>query len=254
MIHVIKLWPKQFLGSTVKYISYILHITITGLLYPYDLVVSSNHHSLSIAPHKVMAKCNYIGEMSCCDRVNPLTERQVVEAQYLSLSVSFSFSLSVTFSLSLCISLSVYPFVIICPSNYLSTYLSMYLSISLSNQFSISLPIAHDLSTYLSVLSICLSVYLSSGLCLSLNPSIHRGVHVFDIWTSDSGTNTRCFSYLSFQMRFALQRSELFQPSHLPEVFRVWCACTSWLPNVHRSTNGVHFLNEWQKCSEPAVF
>ena len=71
--------------------------------------------------------------------------------------------------------------------------------------------------------------------------SHHNGVHFFDIPTSKSGPNTRCFATFYFEMCFAPQRGALFphlnfQKWSEPDVF-----CTFLLPNVLRATTACTF-------------
>ena len=48
--------------------------------------------------------------------------------------------------------------------------------------------------------------------------SRHNGVHFFDISTSKSGPNMRCFAHVDFEMCFAPQWCALFLTSQLPKV------------------------------------
>ena len=104
--------------------------------------------------------------------------------------------------------------------------------------------------------------------------SRHNGVHFFDIATSKSAPELRCFVHFDFQMCFAPQRCALFRHLNcqkssgrdsfphfsLPNVLRATTAytfSTSQLPKVFRDRrvltlltwtctsrhNGVHFLN-----------
>ena len=60
----------------------------------------------------------------------------------------------------------------------------------------------------------------------------HSSVHFFDIWTSKSGPDMRCFVHFHFQMCFSPQRRAFFQ--HLN--FKKWSGhavfCTFSFPNV----------------------
>ena len=71
--------------------------------------------------------------------------------------------------------------------------------------------------------------------------SRHNGVHFFNISTSKSGPELRCFVHFDLQMCFAPQRRTLFQ--HLN--FQKWSGaevfCTFWLANVLRATTAYTF-------------
>ena len=71
--------------------------------------------------------------------------------------------------------------------------------------------------------------------------SRHNGVHFFDIATSKSGPELRCFVHFDLEMYFAPQRRALFRHRNFqkwsgPEVF-----CTFWLGNVLRATTACNF-------------
>ena len=72
--------------------------------------------------------------------------------------------------------------------------------------------------------------------------SRHNGVHFFDIATSKSGPELRCFVHFDLEMCFAPQRRALFR--HLN--FQKWSDngvfCTFWLGNVLRATPACTFL------------
>ena len=67
------------------------------------------------------------------------------------------------------------------------------------------------------------------------------GVHFFDIWTSKSGPDMRCFVHFHFQMRFSPQRRAFFR--HLN--FKKWSGhavfCTFSFPNVLFATAACNF-------------
>ena len=69
----------------------------------------------------------------------------------------------------------------------------------------------------------------------------HNGVHFFDISTSKSGPELRCFVHFDLEMCFAPQRRALFR--HLN--FQKWSGaevfCTFWLGNVLRATTACTF-------------
>ena len=68
--------------------------------------------------------------------------------------------------------------------------------------------------------------------------SRHNGMHFFDISTSKSALNVRCFELFHLQTSTACT----FSTSHLPRVLRTWCVfCTFWLRLVLRSTTACNF-------------
>ena len=84
--------------------------------------------------------------------------------------------------------------------------------------------------------------------------SRHNGVHFFDISTSKSGPELRCFVHFDFEMCFAPQRRALFRHLNFqkwsgPEVF-----CTFGLGNVLRATTACNFSSLlWPAGSAPAA-
>ena len=85
--------------------------------------------------------------------------------------------------------------------------------------------------------------------------SRHNGVHFFDISTSKSGPELRCFVHFDLQMCFAPQQRAFFR--HLN--FQKWSAehgvfCTLWLRNVLRATTACNFSSLiWPAGSAPAA-
>ena len=71
--------------------------------------------------------------------------------------------------------------------------------------------------------------------------SRHNGVHFFNISTSKSGPELRCFVHFDFEMCFAPQRRALFRHRN----FQKWSAaavfCAFWLANVLRATTAYAF-------------
>ena len=84
--------------------------------------------------------------------------------------------------------------------------------------------------------------------------SRHNGVHFFDISTSKSGPELKCFVHFDLEMCFAPQRRALFRHLNFqkwsgPEVF-----CTFWLGNVLRATTACNFSSLlWPAGSAPAA-
>ena len=172
------------------------------------------------------------------------------------LSIKFSLYIYINISLSLCLSicLCLYPsislFVLV--SNYLSLCLCIYLSISPSISLAISLTIYLSvcpyLFLYLSVcpsiyVSICLSVHLSMYLSLSLSIylSNYLSIYLYNIRTSKSGANMRCFVHFDLEMCFAPRRRALFRHLNFQKWSEAGVFCTFWLGNVLRATTACTF-------------
>ena len=171
---------------------------------------------------------------------------------YLSLSFSLSSNylstylpiyLSIHLSIYLSISLSLFH-LSICLALYLSFYLSIYLSLSIYLYLPISLSIYLYLSIYLSIyLSMYLSVYLP--ICLSIYLSIYLSnylsIYRYNIRTSKSGPNMRCFVHFDLEMCFAPRRRALFQHPNLQKWREHVVFCAFWLRNVLRATTACTF-------------
>ena len=71
--------------------------------------------------------------------------------------------------------------------------------------------------------------------------SRHNGVHFFDIWTSKSGPELRCFVHFDFEMCFAPQRLALFRHLNFQKWSENGVFCTFWLGNVLRATTACTF-------------
>ena len=71
--------------------------------------------------------------------------------------------------------------------------------------------------------------------------SRHNGVHFFDISTSKSGPNVRCFVHLDLEMCFAPQRRALFRHLNFQKWSEREVSCTFGLGNVLRATTGCTF-------------
>ena len=93
-------------------------------------------------------------------------------------------------------------------------------------------------------------LYILTSKCASR----HNGVHFFDISTSKSGPDLRCFVHFHLEMCFAPQWRALFQHLNFqkwsgPEVF-----CTFSLGNVLRATTACTFsCLIWPAGSAPAA-
>ena len=71
--------------------------------------------------------------------------------------------------------------------------------------------------------------------------SRHNGVHFFDISTSKSGPNMRCFVHFDFEICFAPQRRALFRHGNFQKWSDNGVFCTFWLRNVLRATTACTF-------------
>ena len=96
------------------------------------------------------------------------------------------------------------------------------------------------------------ALYIFTWKCASR----HNGVHFFDIATSKSGPELRCFLHFDLQMCFAPQRRALFWHLNFQKWSEAGVFCTFWLGNLRR--NGVQFfithLASWlrtRRFSEP---
>ena len=84
--------------------------------------------------------------------------------------------------------------------------------------------------------------------------SRHNGVHFFDIATSKSGPELRCFLHFDLQMCFAPQRRALFWHLNFQKWSDTGVFCTFWLGNVLRATTACNFSSLiWPAGSAPAA-
>ena len=74
--------------------------------------------------------------------------------------------------------------------------------------------------------------------------SRHNGVHFFNITTSKSGPNVKCF-YFIFSLANVLRATTayIFSTSQVPEVVRTWCVLFILTSNYASRHNGVHFFD-----------
>ena len=89
--------------------------------------------------------------------------------------------------------------------------------------------------------------------------SRHNGVHFFDISTSKSGPELRCFVHFDLDMCFAPQRRALFRHLNFQKWSEPGVLCTFWLGNVLRATTACTFSTLFrhlnlQKWSETVSF
>ena len=83
----------------------------------------------------------------------------------------------------------------------------------------------------------CDVLYILTWKCASR----HSGAHFFNIRTSKSGANLRCFVHFDLEMCFAPQRRALFQHPNLQKWREPAVFCTFWLRNVLRATTACTF-------------
>ena len=84
--------------------------------------------------------------------------------------------------------------------------------------------------------------------------SRHNGVHFFDIATSKSGPELRCFVHCDLEMCFAPQRRALFRHRNVQKWSGPGVFCTFWLGNVLRATTACNFSSLiWPAGSAPAA-
>ena len=84
--------------------------------------------------------------------------------------------------------------------------------------------------------------------------SRHNGVHFFDIATSKSGPELRCFVHFDLEMCFAPQRRALFRHLNFQKWSEPLVFCTFWLGNVLRATTACNFSSLlWPAGSAPAA-
>ena len=82
----------------------------------------------------------------------------------------------------------------------------------------------------------------------------HSGVQFFDIRTSKSGPNMRCFVHFHFQMCFSPQRRAIFRHQNFKKWSKHAVFCTFWLANVLFATAACNFwFLLWAPTSAPAA-
>ena len=93
-------------------------------------------------------------------------------------------------------------------------------------------------------------LYIFTSKCASRR----NGVHFFDIATSKSGPDLRCFVHFHFEMCFAPQRRALFRHLNFQKWSEVGVFCTCSLGNVLRATTACTFSSPiWPAGSAPAA-
>ena len=96
----------------------------------------------------------------------------------------------------------------------------------------------------------CGVLYILTWKCASR----HNGVHFFDITTSKSGPELRCFVHFDLEMCFAPQRRALFWHLYFQKCSDHGVLCTFWLGNVLRATTACTFSSLiWPAGSAPAA-
>ena len=94
------------------------------------------------------------------------------------------------------------------------------------------------------------ALYILTWKCASR----HNGVHFFDIATSKSGPELRCFVHFDLEMCFAPQRRALFRHLNFQKWSEPLVFCTFWLGNVLRATTACNFASLlWPAGSAPAA-
>ena len=84
--------------------------------------------------------------------------------------------------------------------------------------------------------------------------SRHIGVHFFDISTSKSGPNMRCFVHFDLEMCFVPQRRALFRHLNFQNCSETQVFCTFSLGKVLRATTACNFSSLiWPAGSAPAA-
>ena len=81
------------------------------------------------------------------------------------------------------------------------------------------------------------ALYILTWKCASR----HNGVRFFDISTSKSGPELRCFVHFDLEMCFAPQRRALFRHRNFQKWSEHGVFCTFWLGNVLRATTACTF-------------
>ena len=104
----------------------------------------------------------------------------------------------------------------------------VFFTFSLANVLRATTACTFSTSQLPKVVQIWCVLYILTSKCASR----HNGVHFFDISTSKSGPNVRCFSLFHLQMCFAPQRRALFRHRNFQKWFKSGVFCTFWLRNV----------------------
>ena len=82
----------------------------------------------------------------------------------------------------------------------------------------------------------------------------HSGVHFFDIWTSKSGPNMRCFVHFDLQMCFSPQRRAIFRHLNFKKCSEIVSFLAFSLQNVLFATAACNFwFLLWAPTSAPAA-
>ena len=74
----------------------------------------------------------------------------------------------------------------------------------------------------------------------------HSGVQFFDIWTSKSGPNMRCFVHFDLRMCFSPQWRAIFRHLNVQKWSKHAVFCTFWLANVLFATAACNFSTSEQ--------
>ena len=85
----------------------------------------------------------------------------------------------------------------------------------------------------------CSAFHILTSKCASR----HNGVHFFDISTSKSVPNMKCFLAFSLANTLLATRACTFSTSQLPKVVREWCALYILTSKCASRHNGMHFFD-----------
>ena len=119
-----------------------------------------------------------------------------------------------------------------------------FLTFSLPNVLFATAACNFSTSELQKVVQTCGVLYIFTSKCAFR----HSGVQFFDIRTSKSGPNMRCFVHFNFQMCFSPQRRAIFRHQNFKKCSRTVSFLTFSLPNVLFATAGCNFsTSELQK-------
>ena len=253
------------------YLSVYLLFYLSVYLSIYLCFYLSIYRSIYLAIYLSIYLANYL---SIYLSIFPSIHLSIYPSIHLSIYPSIHRSIDPSIHLSIYPStrLSIYPSIDlpIYPSFYLPIYLSLSLYLSISN---LSIYLSVCVSVYLSPnlqkwrehvvfctfwLGNVLRATTACAFSTSQLPKVvrswgvlyiltwkcasrHNGVHFFDISTSRSGPELRCFVHFDFKMCFAPQRRALFRHLNFQKWSEAGVFCIFWLQNVLRATTACIF-------------
>ena len=125
-----------------------------------------------------------------------------------------------------------------------------FLTFSLPNVLFATAACNFSTSELQKVVQTCGVLYIFTSKCAFR----HSGVQFFDIRTSKSGPNMRCFVHFYFQMCFSPQRRAIFRHLNFQKWSKHAVFCTFLLQNVLFATAACNFwLRLWAPTSAPAA-